>query len=370
MLLDEFVEITVNKHNAKYLMNLGYNVEYELDSRGRNRYKVGNTVKVAIKDLPETSGIKVSILCDFCNKPYKIQYRKYIERKTKNEKCACNQCKNIKQQEIYINKYGKPSYNGRNYTIDDVRKIFESQDLSLVSNEYINAQSPLEYICNKHIDDGIQNVTFNNLQSSIKRGHHSCKSCSYEHRQINQRKDFDEIKQFFENRHCTLLTKKSEYINAKTILLYECDFHPGIIQKTTWMAFRVSGGCSLCLEKASSHAETIINNYLLDKNIKFNREYWFEDCKDIKPLPFDFAIQDSSNNIVGLCEFNGKQHYEPIDWFGGNEKFKIQQLHDEIKRNYCLQRNIPLLVISYKEFCNIEKMLDEFIEKIFLKGVA
>ena len=78
MLLDEFVEITVNKHNAKYLMNLGYNVEYELDSRGRNRYKVGNTVKVAIKDLPETSGIKVSILCDFCNKPYKIQYRKYF----------------------------------------------------------------------------------------------------------------------------------------------------------------------------------------------------------------------------------------------------------------------------------------------------
>ena len=127
------------------------------------------------------------------------------------------------------------------------------------------------------------------------------------------------------------------------------------------MAFRVSGGCSLCLEKASSHAETIINNYLLDKNIKFNREYWFEDCKDIKPLPFDFAIQDGSNNIVGLCEFNGKQHYEPIDWFGGNEKFEYQQEHDKRKREYAYKNNYNFLEIPYWDFDNIEDILKNII---------
>ena len=370
MLLDEFVEVVVTRRNARYLMGLGYNIEYKLDSRGRKRFKEGYIVDVAISDLQDTWKVKVRILCDYCKKPYKIPYNKYIQRKTYNEKCACKNCVNLKQKELNIEKYGKASFNGRDYSLDDIKNIFTSLNLTLLSTEYINAHTPLNYICNKHKDKGIQSVTFNNLKRSIKNGHNSCTYCSYEYRQDIQKKDFDEIKKFFKERHCTLISTENDYINAKSVLFYRCDHHPDIVQKTTWMAFRVSGGCSLCLEKSSSHGETIINNYLLDKNIKFNREYWFDDCKDILPLPFDFAIQDENNNIIGLCEFNGKQHYEAIEWFGGVEKFEKQKTHDEIKRNYCLKNNIPLLIISYKDFSNIENILDDFIEKISTKGVA
>lgn len=370
MLLDEFVEIKVTRDNARYLMELGYDVEYELDSRGRKRFRKGNVVNVKIKDLQDTWSVKVNVLCDFCKRPYKISYNKYIQNNKNVEKCACKNCVHLKQKEMNMNKYGKPSFNGKNYTIDDIKGIFDSLDFTLVSTEYVNAHTPLNYICNKHKDKGIQTVTLNNLKRSIKNGHNSCTYCSYEHRQDAQKKNFDEIKKFFKERHCTLLSTEDDYINAKSVLFYQCDYHPDIVQKTTWMTFRVSGGCSLCLEKSTSRGEIIINNYLLDKNIKFNREYWFDDCKDILPLPFDFAIQDEDNNIIGLCEFNGKQHYECIEWFGGIEKFEKQKLHDEIKYNYCSNNNIPLLIISYRDFANIEMMLDDFIQTIFMKGVA
>ena len=42
-----------------------------------------------------------------------------------------------------------------------------------------------------------------------------------------------------------------------------------------------------------------------------------------------------------ICiEFNGKQHYEPIDFFGGVDRFEKQQINDNIKVNYCNDNNI------------------------------
>ena len=52
----------------------------------------------------------------------------------------------------------------------------------------------------------------------------------------------------------------------------------------------------------------------------------------------------------GTC---GQQHYQAIDYFGGEEKFKQQQLRDNIKRNYCLNKNIPLIEIPYTQLTNL-----------------
>ena len=63
-----------------------------------------------------------------------------------------------------------------------------------------------------------------------------------------------------------------------------------------------------------------------------------------------------------LIEFQGEQHYESVDYFGGDKKFKDQQRKDRIKRNFCKENNMPLLEIRYddkdweskiKEFLNI-----------------
>lgn len=39
---------------------------------------------------------------------------------------------------------------------------------------------------------------------------------------------------------------------------------------------------------------------------------------------FDFAILNDNGEIIRLIEFDGQQHFEGIDIFGGEEQFKIQ----------------------------------------------
>ena len=53
------------------------------------------------------------------------------------------------------------------------------------------------------------------------------------------------------------------------------------------------------------------------------------------------------------------QHYIPVKFFGGLDSFEKQIIKDNIKKEYCLNNNIPLLIISYKE--NIEEVLTNYI---------
>ncbi len=81
-------------------------------------------------------------------------------------------------------------------------------------------------------------------------------------------------------------------------------------------------------------------------------------------LPFDFLIKYSRKGY--LIEYQGPQHYEPVDFAGKGEKWALAEFFktktkDRIKREYAKENNIPLLEIPYWEFDKIEKMLDEFL---------
>lgn len=93
--------------------------------------------------------------------------------------------------------------------------------------------------------------------------------------------------------------------------------------------------------------------------IEFTRQKIYDKCKFIRVLPFDFYIPEY--NI--LIEYNGIQHYKPIGLFGGEEHLKYRQNNDNIKKNYCKENNIPLLIIRYDDK-DIEKTIKDFIAKI------
>jgi hypothetical protein len=58
-----------------------------------------------------------------------------------------------------------------------------------------------------------------------------------------------------------------------------------------------------------------------------------------------------------MCiEYDGRQHFEPAECFGGEEGFIETQQNDLIKNNYCKKNNITLLRIRYDE--NIKDVLD------------
>lgn len=116
-------------------------------------------------------------------------------------------------------------------------------------------------------------------------------------------------------------------------------------------------GCPFC---ASSKGEKAIKEWLDENKIKYKQEYKIEKCINKRQLPFDFAIFNN-NKLIGLIEYQGRQHYEPIDYFGGLKSLLLMQANDRIKFAYCKDNNIPLLVIPYMEHDLIENKLKLFL---------
>jgi len=98
-----------------------------------------------------------------------------------------------------------------------------------------------------------------------------------------------------------------------------------------------------CFECSKSKGETIIHNILETLDIKFETQKTFNDCKDKRILPFDFYLNDYNTCI----EYDGRHHYEPINYWGGEEKLKYTKKHDKIKNDYCQKNNINLLRIKF-----------------------
>ncbi|KAB2190938.1 hypothetical protein F9B44_17815, partial [Staphylococcus epidermidis] len=48
-------------------------------------------------------------------------------------------------------------------------------------------------------------------------------------------------------------------------------------------------------------------------------------------------------------EYNGVQHYKPVEHWGGEESLKKQQVRDKRKRQLCDQNDVKLIIIKYDE---------------------
>jgi very-short-patch-repair endonuclease len=111
-------------------------------------------------------------------------------------------------------------------------------------------------------------------------------------------------------------------------------------------------GCPSC---DNSLGELLIENYLNNLNIKFKKEKKFDGCKNKEKLPFDFYIEEK--NII--IEFDGIQHFEPIEFFGGQNGLKYRQKNDKIKNEYCKNNNIRLIRIPYFKIKEIDVILNK-----------
>lgn len=115
-----------------------------------------------------------------------------------------------------------------------------------------------------------------------------------------------------------------------------------------------------------SYGELEIARLLKYKKINFITQFKFDDCIDIKPLPFDFYF-----NIYGydcVIEFDGLQHFKPIDYFGGEEAFKTGQKHDKIKNKYCKNNDIILIRIKYDALNRASNIIDNVISELKSKS--
>lgn len=115
-----------------------------------------------------------------------------------------------------------------------------------------------------------------------------------------------------------------------------------------------SCGCS------NSIGESKINAILIENNMNYKRQYSFPDLKgDKNVLLFDFAIFDKENNLKYLIEYQGIQHYQIIEYFGGEEGFKKRQEYDNKKIKYCELHKIPLIILNENNKLIKEEIIKE-----------
>jgi len=116
-----------------------------------------------------------------------------------------------------------------------------------------------------------------------------------------------------------------------------------------------------------------LEKYLESKTniLSFSKEWTFTDyisddwfsCKDQKSLRFDFRVLFNNGRYL-LIEFDGDQHFNPIEFFGGIDAFNKRRKHDFIKTLYCEYNNYVLLRIPQIEYNNIEIILDNVINRM------
>lgn len=101
----------------------------------------------------------------------------------------------------------------------------------------------------------------------------------------------------------------------------------------------------------ASRGEIKIEDILKFAEVNFKEEQTFPGLVSAKknPLRFDFAVFDDAGDLDFLIEYQGIQHYQPRDKFGGIAGFREQQYNDMLKREYCKKHNITLVVIPYTD---------------------
>lgn len=134
--------------------------------------------------------------------------------------------------------------------------------------------------------------------------------------------------------------------NIKVIIV--CPIHGKFLQTPN---SHLSGhGCPNCNE---SMGEKEIFKFLKNYKLNVSRQHKFSECRNVFELPFDFYIP-----ILRTCiEFDGPQHYYPIEYFGGLDAFTKLKINDEIKNQYCEDNYINLIRIRYDEIESIWDIL-------------
>jgi hypothetical protein len=125
--------------------------------------------------------------------------------------------------------------------------------------------------------------------------------------------------------------------NNRSLVTICCSEHGEFIQQVN--SHMNGRGCPACKD---SSGEKLIRKFLLELNIPFDSQWSFDDCRDKAVLPFDFRLD---NGV--LIEYDGIQHFKPIKFFGGLEKYVELKKRDQIKDAYCERNDLTLIRLPY-----------------------
>lgn len=217
-------------------------------------------------------------------------------------------------------------------------------DLSKVN--YIDNKTQITIGCKIH---GDFLITPNHLLSG--RG---CSKCSRNYHYTNE-EVIEEFKKIHGDKY---IYNNSDYCRTHDNIIVTCPIHGNFeISPSNHLKGQ---GCPKC---NNSKLESEIRLMLDEQGIKYN--YRERKIPWLEGLELDFYLLE--NNIAIECQ--GIQHFDPIDIFGGEEKFKYIIENDNRKRKLCEENGVKLLYYSnlgieypYFVFENKEELLKEIIK--------
>jgi hypothetical protein len=81
---------------------------------------------------------------------------------------------------------------------------------------------------------------------------------------------------------------------------------------------------------------------------------------------FRIALHDGRMAII---EYNGIQHFEPVNWSGQltdqeiDAKFERTKHSDELKANFCREKGWPILWIDYSQLTILKELVCDFLDQ-------
>lgn len=111
----------------------------------------------------------------------------------------------------------------------------------------------------------------------------------------------------------------------------------------------------------NSFKELEIKDILIKNNILYKTQYTYADLISSNGgrLRFDFALLNKNNEVLGLIEYQGDQHFnEARGDFGRQQREET----DGLKVEYCLKYKIPLLILDKNN--NLEEDILRFNKEI------
>lgn len=285
---------------------------------------------------------------------------KFINMKT-DINCKCLKCNKIwttTPGRLIYYKHGciNCNSNKKKTNEDFLEELFKINPNIQPLEEYINSKTKILCKCN------ICGYEWRVSPTHLLYSKSGCKNCAWKYNGKQLRKDPEIFKSELNQINPTieLLT---DYVRTKDKVKVRC-----LICNHEWCS-RPSDllrgtGCPCC---SISNGELIIMNYLNNHNILFFYDIaYFDDLYGTsgkRLLRPDFILPELNIWI----EFDGRQHFEPVNFKNNKDKegaynnFNIIKQNDLIKENYAIENGWMLIRISYLEYDNIENILDEYL---------
>jgi hypothetical protein len=288
----QYIDIKWTNHNKHHYESLGYVF---------TKYREGILVNVV--DLPKNSKKKISIQCDeeSCVNTYKLRWDGYQNRKSR-EVDICPECRsrrkiinqaNKKRKNI---KYNPPSpttlpLNSSNIEIQNyIATQFNKRDFYYLPDQtYVNNKKKLKYICLKHKDKGILEISWGNFNKGK-----GCKYCGHQRTSALKTKKFKDICSLASSKGYGILTLEQDYKNAKQMLTLNCRIHGEF--KIKYNNLQQGQGCRICGYES-----------MAEKRRKdFNEIFDFTEKRGYKLLIKSDEYKNSYQKLILNCTVHGE----------------------------------------------------------------